>query len=349
VRNGIPAYLVGGEFDIFQRGEPLNYMGLQNAWAGRSIFAPMLASQPTTGRYQLIDGPWEHLNGSSVDVDELELAWFDQWLKGIDTGIGSTPTPLHYYDLGTGAWTHTGVYPFAGAKPQRLYLGSGTLSAAKPATAGTDTLAWTGVGNPCSRPLDQWSMGAASISATAFGVTAPCADNDGPSTQNPLSSVAYTSAALKKPQRIAGPIAATLFASATSADTEWVVQVQDVAPDGTARPLTEGALLGSLRAVDRSRSWSAPGGGYLLPYHPYTQSSAVPVPTGKVVRYDVEVFPTYATIPAGHSIRVTISTADSPHLMPTVPESTHLTGGVYTLQRTPQAASYVTLNLQPVR
>lgn len=35
VANGIPAYLVGGAFDIFQRGEPLNFAGLQNAWAGR--------------------------------------------------------------------------------------------------------------------------------------------------------------------------------------------------------------------------------------------------------------------------------------------------------------------------
>ena len=32
VANHIPAYLVGGEFDIFQHGEPLNYAELQNAW-----------------------------------------------------------------------------------------------------------------------------------------------------------------------------------------------------------------------------------------------------------------------------------------------------------------------------
>ncbi|HMC38582.1 MAG TPA: CocE/NonD family hydrolase, partial [Acidimicrobiales bacterium] len=104
VANGIPAYLVGGEFDIFQRGEPLNYAGLQNAWSHRPATAPMRAGQPVTGRYQLIDGPWEHLNGSSVVVDELELAWYDQWLKGENTGIGSTPTPLHYFDTGTGRW-----------------------------------------------------------------------------------------------------------------------------------------------------------------------------------------------------------------------------------------------------
>ena len=41
VANHIPAYLVGGEFDIFQRGEPTNFAALQNAWDHRSPTAPM--------------------------------------------------------------------------------------------------------------------------------------------------------------------------------------------------------------------------------------------------------------------------------------------------------------------
>jgi putative CocE/NonD family hydrolase len=349
VANGIPAYLVGGEFDLFQRGEPLNYAGLQNAFLNRPTDAPMRPGQPVTGRYQLIDGPWEHINGSSVDVDVLELAWFDRWLKGEQTGIDTTRTPLHYYDLGTARWTETTTYPFTGATPQRLYLGAGTLSPTKPtaATGGSDTLAWTGTGSPCSRPVDQWSMGGLSIPAAAAGITAPCAGNDAPSADNPLTSISYTSAPLPRAERIAGPLSASLFALATSKDTEWVVEVEDVAPDGTAVPLTEGALLGSLRAVDTARSWTTPDGGYLLPYHPYTEASATPVTPGQVTRYDVEIFPTYATIAAGHSIRVTISTADSPHLSATAPELANLVGGVYTLLRSPAAASFVELDLQP--
>src|SRR4051794_2267964 len=64
VANGIPAYLVGGEYDLFQRGEPLNYAGLQNAWAGRPVGGPMVPGQPTTGRYQLLDGPYTHLEAA---------------------------------------------------------------------------------------------------------------------------------------------------------------------------------------------------------------------------------------------------------------------------------------------
>jgi hypothetical protein len=283
-----------------------------------------------------------------VGVDALELAWFDQWLKGINTGIGSTRTPLHYYDLGTGSWTETKTYPFTGAKATRFYLGAGTMGGAKPtaAGAGTDTLAWTGTGSPCSRPVDQWSMGGLSIPAAAIGVTAPCAGNDAPSSDNPATSVSFTTVPLKHPHRLAGPMSASLFASATSTDTQWVVEVEDVAPSGAATPLTEGALLGSLRAVDRARSWTTHDGGYLIPYHPYTQESSRAVTPGQVTRYDVEIFPTFATIAAGHALRVTISTADSPHLSPTAPAAANLAGGIYTLQRTPAAASYLEVNLQ---
>lgn len=107
--NHIPAYLLGGEFDIFQRGEPVNYAELQNAWDGRSVTAPMQAGQRTTGRYQPIVG--QHLNGSSVNVDPLELEWFDTWLKSENTGMARTPTPLHYYDLGSGRFDETATYP----------------------------------------------------------------------------------------------------------------------------------------------------------------------------------------------------------------------------------------------
>jgi putative CocE/NonD family hydrolase len=310
----------------------------------------MTAGQRTTGRYQLIDGPWEHLNGSSVDVDVLELAWFDQWLKGERTGIDRTPTPLHYYDLGSGAWTQTATYPFTGATPTRLYLGAGTLSRTAPtaATAGTDTLAWTGAGSPCGRPVDQWSMGALSIPSQAAGLGGPCADDDRLA-QTPGTTSSYTTAPMTRATRLAGPVSATLYATATTTDTEWVVEIEDVAPDGSSRPLTEGALLGSLRAVDAGRSWAAPGGTYLLPYHPYTQESAAPVVPGRVTRYDVEVFPTYATLAPGHRLRVTVSTADQPHLSPSAAVLPHLVGGVYGLQRTPAAPSSIEVPLQPVR
>ena len=348
VANGIPAYLVGGEFDIFQNGEPLDYAALQNAWAGRPAGAPMAPGQPTTGRYQLIDGPWEHINGSSVDVDPLELEWFDTWLKGQKTGMATTPTPLHYYDLGTGRFDETTTYPFTGSTPATFYLGAGgTLSATKPteATAGSDPVVWSPSGSPCGRPVDQWSMGGISIPSNQAGILAPCASADNTTQLGPWQH-SYTTAPLAQAATVAGPITATVYASATTTETQWVAQVDEVTPDGTSYPLTEGALLGSLRATDPARSWTA-GGVTVLPYHPYTQASAQPVVPGATEAYQIQVFPTLATIAAGDRLRVTIATTDTPHLAPIEPQLVQLAGGQYDILRTPSAPSSLTVELDP--
>ena len=343
VDNGIPAYLVGGEFDLFQRGEPLDYSGLQNAYAGRPVTAAMLADQPVTGRYQLLDGPWTHLAGSSVDLGQLQLEWFDTWLKGENTGMASTPTPLHYYDLGTNTFTEHAQYPFPNTTPTRLYftnqrsgsaplaLQDGSLSTTAPATAASQTLLWSPVGNPCNPTTDQWSAGLISTATGYLTDQAPCVNTD-PLGSLGINKINYTTAPLPAAKTIGGPIDVTVYAKATSRDTEWVAQVQDVAPNGTVTPLTEGALLGSLRAGDPATTWTAADGQILQAGHPYTAASAQPVPVGKTVRYDIEVFPTYATIAAGHRLRITLTTADTPHLVPTLPALANLIGGVYSVE-----------------
>jgi uncharacterized protein len=393
VANHIPAYLIGGEFDIFQNGEPVNYAELQNAWDGRSTTAPMLPGQRTTGRYQLIVGPWEHLNGSSVDADPLELEWFDTWLKHEPTGMGHTPTPLHYYDLGSGQFDETSTYPFTGSTPARLYFGAGgTLSSAAPAdlsarsagpartaigslpapvggvlgtitgsapttngVVGTltgtspvpartgDTLVWSPSGAPCGRPIDQWSMGGVSVPSGSAGLLAPCVNDDQASQAGPWA-ITYTTAPLSHSETVAGPVTATVYASATTSETELVAELEDVTPSGASYPLTEGALLGSLRAVDARRSWAA-GGATILPYHPYAKASAKPVTPGAVTEYQIQIFPTLATIAAGNRLRLTLSSADTPHLTPLPEQLPELAGGVYTIARTAADPSSLTVDL----
>lgn len=100
--------------------------------------------------------------------------------------------------------------------------------------------------------------------------------------------------------------------------------------------------------MDQSRTWTAPDGAPLLPYHPYTSGSIAPVTPGAVERYDIEIFPTLNTVAAGHRIRLTITTADSPHLQPTIPETANLVGGIYQVQRSAAAPSSVELPLGTV-
>lgn len=356
--NGVAAYLVGTHYDLWQRGHFLNYSGLQNAYAGRPVDGPMAADQPATGRYQLLVTGDGHLEASFSDFDLLQLRWFDTWLKDRDTGMANTPTPLHVYDLGTGSYRHGAQYPFPAATPTRFYLdgnrsgtarlslNDGTLSTTPPSTKGADTVPWLPVGNPCNRAVDQRALGAINLLTNHLPIAVPCLENDAPNTLG-LDRLAYTSAPMSSAQTIAGPITMTVYASANRAEAAWVVQVDDVAPDGTSKPLTKGALLGSLRELDPATTWRTPTGEILQAGHAYTRDSQQPVKTGETTRYDIEVSPTFDTVAKGHRIRITLSTADTPHLMPTIPAMIDLFGGIYSVKRTPDAPSSILLPLVP--
>src|SRR5207249_974353 len=182
VENGIPAYLVGGYDDVYQRGEPLVYSGFQNAYDRRPVKAPMSPAQRVTGRYQLMQGPWYHL------------------------------------------------------------------------TAGTG--------------------GGADVLQSAHLPPDPCSKDDRSFQAGP-GALTYTTAPMKSDAVLAGPVDATVYASANRNEVELVATLEDVAPDGTSLPLTGGALLGSFRALDDELTWRGPDGRPLAPYHPYTRESAV--------------------------------------------------------------------------
>jgi hypothetical protein len=366
VSDQIPAFLVGGWYDLFQRGEPLNYAGLQNAWAHRPVGAPMRADQPVTGRYQLMMGPWYHLTaGQGVDLHRIQLEWFDTWLRGEPTGMGATRNPLHLFQLGSGRWTDASTWPLPEARPTTYYLSPGPSGSSAPSTndgtlrtshpgagrpsagSGADPVLFTGATNPCDRQSEQWSMGALSVATSSAGLPSdPCTTDDRALQAGP-NALTYTTAPFASPTVLGGPIDASIYATSTTKDAEWVATVEDVAPSGASTPLTAGALLGSFRSVDAGKSWYGPGGVPLLPYHPYTQAAAAPVTTGAVTRFDVEVFPTVATLAPGHRLRLTITTSDTPHLGPTPAQLANLVGGAYQVQRNAAAASFVELPLAP--
>ncbi|MCA1843392.1 MAG: CocE/NonD family hydrolase, partial [Actinobacteria bacterium] len=348
VANDIPVFLVGGWRDLFQRGAPLNYSGLQNAAAGRPTWAAMTSDQPGSGRYQLLMGPWYHgHSGAGVARDRLVLSWFDTWLKGTATGVADTPTPLHAYDMAARRWVDTARYPFESAAPTTLYFGDGgALTAQAPmATAGADPVVFTPIANPCRASTDQWSAGGFALFAESGGWESPCSSGSPLATQAGPGVLQYTSAPLAEASTVAGPIGVTLFATSTRPETEWVADIEDVDAAGVARPLAQGALLGSFRALDPVRTWTAPDGKPILPYHPSTRAAAAPVVPGEMTRYDIEVFPTFATLPAGHRLRLTLTSADTPHLSPTAPRFLDLLGGVYSVARHAGAASYVEIPL----
>ena len=84
----------------------------------------------------------------------------------------------------------------------------------------------------------------------------PCSKDDRTFQLGP-GALTYTTAPVKSDTVLAGPIDATIYAASNRPETQLVATVEDIAPDGTSLPLTQGALLGSFRALDKDTSWWA--------------------------------------------------------------------------------------------
>ena len=361
VKDHIPAFLVGGWNDLFEQGEPLNYVGLQNLFDGRSQYAAMTPDQAVTPRYQLLMGPWQHVTtGTGVNISALELEWFDTWLLGEHTPLATTTTPLHLNIQNSGgSWVDSAQWPLPAATPTSYYFDAGrsgsdalspndgVLSPQAPtAVAGADTVAWTGTTSPCDIQTDQWGAGALALGFQSLDTNDPCDLNDVTLGTGP-GALTYTTAPVDSPEVLAGPIDATLYTTSSGTDTELAATVEAVSPSGDSVPLSSGALDGDMRAVDQSRSWTSASGQMLLPVHPLTQASESPIVAGQVTRQDIAIFPTMAELPAGWRLRVTITTGDTPHLFPTLTQVPNLVGGIYQVQRNAGAASSLTVPLAP--
>ena len=328
-----PTFIVGGEFDIFQRGEPLLYQGL---------------SLPAAKK-KLMLGPWYHttagdglpatdIRGRAVpSLDDLQLAWFDHWLKGSDNGITSFPDETWFQ--GIDKWV-PGTYPW-GATTQAWHLGQGgSLTLPTPA-AGSTALPWTPVAGTCSRNTTQWSAGLIS--------TGSCDSDESP---GETQAATFTSAPFTSDYAVNGPLDLHLYVQSMRPDASLIANVTDVSPSGASYPITSGSLVLSLRQLT-TRACGAvvvdctqyANGRPIVPWHPYTRASQAPLDTsqGAVNTVDLEIFPTSVVIPAGHRLRVALFTADVPHEAPTLSTQADSAGNVLTILSGGNYPSYLYL------
>jgi putative CocE/NonD family hydrolase len=343
VANGVAVFLVGGWHDAFQRGAPLNYAALQNAAAGRPVYAPMESGQEVSDRFRLLMGPWYHVSDfDGLHLNALQLRWFDQWLKDAPAAAVSGP-PVVVQPIGSSQWFRSSDYPFPDATPTRFHLSSANRLAPDPdATESEATLNYVARGPIAGRSLEQWSLGMTSYLASRRGRPIRY-DLDNRRLQR--EALTYTTESFDAATLVAGPITLTVYATATTSETVWVAHLDDVAPDGASRPLTEGALLGSHRALDPDRTWYLPDGTVLRPHHVSSTAAAQPVVPGELTRYDIEIFPTAALIAPNHRLRLTMTTYDFPQLVPTKPARQALLGGVYRVKQGGPTPSHLLIPL----
>ena len=331
----VPTFVVGGEYDLFQRSEPMIY----NALHARGV--------PS----RLLIGPWTHLQaGSAADLPvdgvpaltSLELRWFDHYLRGVpDPTLDKDVPQIEAYRIGEGHYEASTSYPPVDTRYRAISLSGsampgspGGLTTTKP-KAGSAMVPWVPAAGICSESSEQW---------TAGGVPAEpaCTGNHN---VNDDTGVAYDLPVSQHQLRIAGTSMAHLFVSTSRNDAMITARLEDVAPDGSVAPLSSGWQVLSLRAIDRVKS-SYANGMLVQPWHPDTRSSVLPVKAGTVYELDVEIFPTLATIARGHSLRLALQTVDEPHANGAVPQTSNSAGGTVTVYSGGKHRSTLVLGLE---
>ena len=313
----IPVAWTGGWWDIFQRGEPLLFEQMTNAPEKKFWMIPQYHGAPDATI-------WGQQNiGAEQDV---MVKWFQHYLQGVDNGVDKLPD-VNLFTMGADKWQHLSKWPVPGMKATPYYLDAGgKLGTAKAKEAGRDTTPLLPASSPCSRMSAQWTAG--------FAAAGPC-ETDNRTWE--ATQLTYTTPPLDRDVEVTGPISANVWAELTSAkDATLVAVLSDVDESGASNQVSAGFLLASQRALDKSKSTA------LRPYHPFTRASQEPVVPNEAYQYNIEVYPTSQVFKKGHSIRLTIGTADTPATGTPLPDLVNELGTV-TLLHGPAYPSNVLL------
>ncbi|MDA1280787.1 MAG: CocE/NonD family hydrolase [Chloroflexi bacterium] len=287
----VPALIMGGWYDLYATDTFANFKGLREN--GGSVAAR---------GSKLIVGPWPHALATStktgdidfgvaslLDLESIELNWFDRWLKRLDTG--PEDAPIRLFVMGANRWREENEWPLARTDWQAWQLhsegsantarGDGTLSLDVPGVEASDSFIYDpempvqtiGGNNCCSPDIVPW----------------------GPYDQRPAEArhdvLCYTSEVLSEDLEVTGPVRLELFAATDGLDTDWTAKLVDVSPSGYAKNLCDGII----RARYRS--------GF---------DKAILLEPGNVYEYEISVGVTSNVFKKGHRIRLEVSSSNFP-------------------------------------
>ncbi|TCK23547.1 hypothetical protein EV667_3386 [Ancylobacter aquaticus] len=243
--------------------------------------------------------------GPAFDFIGLAARWFDRWLKDVDNGIEAEPMltawmqedepPRPQYSVRQGRWVAEDTWPSANVASRTLHLGPGGL-AAEAALPFAVTVKSPG------------TVGLASGEWCPYG-WGP--DMPGDQREDDAGSACFDSGPLDAPLEILGRPDVTLSVTVDRPEAILAIRLNTVAPDGTSARITYGLLSLAHRDGFAAGKPLVPG-----------ERIEVSVPL-KVVGYRV---------PAGHRLRVAVSTQYWPLTMPLpVAATATLTAGALTL------------------
>ncbi|WAL60741.1 CocE/NonD family hydrolase [Thermocoleostomius sinensis] len=294
----LPMLHIGGWFDTYLRGT----LKLYNHMASRSQFPQ-----------HLVVGPWAHLpwgrRVGAIDygpeanspIDRLQLRWFDQVLKGIDTGL-LNEAPVCLFEMGTNQWRQFDRFP--PDHPETFYFLQTTGLASLDDRAGTLTQSPPPHPQPSTPDTfvhDPWRPVPALGGHAAF----PAGSFDRSNIDCRSDVVTYTSAPLETDLHLAGATTIELYCTADTASFDVCAILSEVKPDGSVFNFSQGYLyihqpVGKVEmpaAASQSPSQSPmPAPQPLTPHLLTLQPTCICIPQGSAIRLSLSgaCFPAYA-------------------------------------------------------
>ena len=225
----VPALWIGGWYDSFLDGTLDGY---------RRLAARGAAPQ------RLVVGPWAHLPWSrrvgSVDfgadaespIDELQLRWFDHWLKGLDTGLDAEP-PVHLFEMGGAGWRGLDHWP--DGPPRAFYLASTGLAGLTESSGRLDEAPGA---SPAEDVIvhDPWRP----VPTLGGHLGLPAGPGDRAVVDARPDVLTYTTRPLSRDLRLCGDVILELWCEADAPSFDVSAVLSEVRADNRVLPLVQG-------------------------------------------------------------------------------------------------------------
>jgi uncharacterized protein len=271
-------------------------------WADGYVNAVMRLLCGLPGPRKGLIGPWGHAfphvatPGPQIDFITYVVRWWDHWLKGRDTGLMDEPMltawlqesepPRARYQQRRGHWIAEPVWPSPTVADRVFHLGQTGISAAP-----------TDFSRPVRSPA---TTGLASGEWCPYG-WGPDMPTD--QREDDAGSLCFDGPPLDRPLQILGGAGLTVELASDRPEAVLAARLVDLAPDGSARRITYGLL--NLQHRDG-------------------HDRAIALAPGKRYRVTLRLKDVGYELPAGHRLRIALSTAYWPLAMPG-PEAATLT------------------------
>lgn len=289
LQSPVPMLHISGWYDDVLPGTTENFINMTTR-----------ATDPAARRrQQLILGPWGHgINRSRymgdidfgpmavIDLDTVQVRWFDRWLKGTENGA-ENDTPVRIFVMGENRWRNEREWPLARTRYLKFYLHSGGKANSLFGDGRLDTLP------PMTEPTDSYRSDPAH--PVTFITEADFHQMGGPDDYRPVERrddmLVFTTAPLTESMEMCGPLTSSIVASSSARDTDWITRILDVHPDGFAQRLNEGVFRARYR---------------------HGMTKPAPLTPGEEARYDIDDWSTCIRLDAGHRLRVEVMSSAFP-------------------------------------